>query len=321
MRHLAVTVLSVLVGLLAVAQLLPATTSSFTGTTGTRNNEIAAAPDWTAPEITAVVVEPVDGTLAAGGRFRVYAAAADTGNPASGIASMTADLGELATTASASLSAGSWVVDGTTYGWRSEELTAATGLTAGSHTITVRAQDAAGNGPATKTGTATVSENEPFGGLDFTTTDRRGNTGLAQQNDEIAFVYNRAPSPASVLWGWDGSSEWVTVLLVDGAVYGGSSSDDLLGVTDRYGNLLPLGYVNLDGDYVNRNSTVKFTYSTMRLDGDAVEVTLGYASGSPRDDNNNRRPTWMPSEGVRDSSGTPAGTDPVQQSGSARRQF
>jgi hypothetical protein len=284
-----------------VAQLMPGTSSSFTDTTGTQGNTVSAAADWTGPSLDDVVVQKAEGgatgKIRPGGRFYVYANAIDSGSPAAGVQSVTAAVSSVATTSSATLVAGSWSVAGTAYGYRSAQLTAKSWVSAGAHQLTISAVDAAGN-PPTSAPVALEVAGGAFAGADVTTTDRRGNTGLAQTDDELAFVYDRAPEPDSLVAGWDGTPTTVKVLLVDGALYGMSGSTDLIAPVSASGDLLGLGYVVLNGDYVYKNSTVTFSGSELTLDGATVTVTLGSQSGSARDDNT-----------------------AVSQTGSSRRQF
>lgn len=123
----------------------------------------SAAPDFRVPVVTTAVVAPAGvtgaaGYLSPGVQFSVYANVTDPGNPPSGVASVTANLG--------SLSAGSTAVPlapcvagctigAVTYGYVSLPVTADSALTAGSKTFTMDAVDNAGNdsGPLNKTAT------------------------------------------------------------------------------------------------------------------------------------------------------------------------
>lgn len=307
----------------ALAYVLPGTSSSFTATTGNSGNAVTAAPDWTAPNVDAFVLQKSAGgstnTLAPGGGFYVYANVSDSGNPASGVASVNASSADIATVSQAPLHAGSWTVGGTEYHFRTDELTAMSTLTTGSYHYRVDATDAAGNGPGGATGSVDVSA-DPFSGTSFNAADAAGNTGLPQAGDLISFTFDHTPEPASVLAGWDGSATSVTVKLADGGVYGMSGASDLIGVADDSGNLLGLGYVVLNGDYVGASAVVAFTGSSMVLDGKTITVTLGHPSGPTRDDGKKRIPAWHPGAAVIDGYGTTV-TPTVVQSPLAALQF
>ena len=119
----------------------------------------AAARDFRAPTIPQSVIAPVGitatgGYVGQGDLFVVYANLSDTGNPPSGVASVTAHLAALAASATAvalSPCTSSCTVSGVTYGYTSVPVRADSPLPAGPTTYTVVASDVAGNtsGPAT----------------------------------------------------------------------------------------------------------------------------------------------------------------------------
>ena len=135
--------------------------AAFGVTTANGGNIVTSAPDFTAPDIVAVAIGEGEGgatgSVAAGGAYHVYAdVAADTGNPPSGIASVTADVAEVTAGSTAvPLVAGSYVAGGQSYGYRSDALTADSPLTEGQRGFTVTAIDNASN-DETEPGTVTV---------------------------------------------------------------------------------------------------------------------------------------------------------------------
>ncbi len=119
----------------------------------------AAARDFRAPTIPQSVIAPVGitatgGYVGQGDLFVVYANLSDTGNPPSGVASVTAHLAALAASATAvalSPCTSSCTVSGVTYGYTSVPVRADSPLPAGPTTYTVVGSDVAGNtsGPVT----------------------------------------------------------------------------------------------------------------------------------------------------------------------------
>jgi hypothetical protein len=86
------------------------------------------------------------GAIKPGGTYYVYASATDDGNPASGVATETADMSLITPGgSSASLRPGAYSVGGVAYTHRSSLLTAETSLAAGPRTYSITSRDAAGN--------------------------------------------------------------------------------------------------------------------------------------------------------------------------------
>ncbi len=310
----------------ACAQLLPGTVSSFTASTSNSGNNVSAAPDWTPPAISGVVVQKTQGGATAkisqAGTFYLYAAVAETGNPPSGVASVTGDVSAIATVSNAAMTVGTYSVNGVSYGYRSAQLTAKPTLGNGTYAFSVRAVDTAGNDSGPSAGSATV-DNTAFTGTDVTTADVAGNPGLAQATDRMAFLYNKAPEPGSILAGWTGAATSVPFRVADGTFYGLPSTQDIAAPVDAAGNPLGTGYAKLMGDFVTATKSVIFANSSMVLTGTTVTVTLGTPDlpGSVKADNANRLPTWTPSATAIDQFGHPAGTAVVTQSGVAKQQF
>lgn len=128
-------------GLGSRAALLSATSTAAT---------VGAAPDWVPPAVPASVIHKssggTPGQITAGSTYFVYASISDSGNPASGVASATADVSSITVLQTAApLSAGSWTVGGTSYNYRSGLLTASLVLLPGTYGYSVTATDGASN--------------------------------------------------------------------------------------------------------------------------------------------------------------------------------
>jgi hypothetical protein len=127
-------------------------------------NVVTSAPDFTAPDIVAVAIGEggATGSVVAGASYHVYAnVLADGGNPPSGTASVTADVGEVtAESTTVPLAAGSYSAGGESYNYRSDALTADSPLAEGDKGFTVTAVDNASN-DETEPGTVTVVSGGP----------------------------------------------------------------------------------------------------------------------------------------------------------------
>lgn len=275
---------------------------------------VNAVADFLAPSAGTSTVAKSQGGVAGyvnkGGTYYVYANVTDSGNPASGIASVRADVSALTSGQTAvSLVAGSYTVDGDSFDYRSAQLTAGSSLSAGSTSYSLALADTAGNS-RTQTFAVTV-DNGPFAGSDFETANASGGTsGMAEKGDTVSFVFNKAPDPDSIVSGWDGSgTRTVAVSIAD------SSSNDMLAVSGA-----ALGSVGLEGNYTTSGKTATFTGSNLSLSGATVTIVLGTDSaGNARTETDKNRPAWTPSASNYDPAGNACSTATV--SGDNARQF
>jgi hypothetical protein len=310
--------------LVACAQFLPGTSSSFTAATANSGNSVTAKADWTAPTISATAVRKAAGgvtnKLGQGETFYVYANAADTGNPASGLGTVTASVTNVATVATATMTAGSYTVGAATYGFRTALLTAKATLATGTYAYSISVSDTAGNGPSTLAGSVSV-DNTAFAPSSFLTTNV-ATAGKILATDTMTLTYNHAPDPESVFSGWDGSSRTVNVALSDGAVYGLSPANgDLIGVTDSAGAATSLGYIVTGGNYAANSTTVSYPNSTIVLSGSTYTVTLGTPSNTANlnTDTSSNTATWTPNATAFDTFGNASSATTI--TGTARVQF
>ncbi len=144
---------------------LRATFSAYTASVTTASNAFAGAPDWVAPTAATEAIgrnTAYDtGFIEQGGSYYVYANVSDTGNPASGIATVTANVSSITPSGTVvALTAGTYSAGGTAYGYRSAIETAATTLSAGSKSYTITSTDKAANA-GTQTFTTVVDNTQP----------------------------------------------------------------------------------------------------------------------------------------------------------------
>jgi len=281
--------------------------SSASFTAGSQNPQtVSAVADFVAPSAGASAIVKsqggVGGYIKAKGSYHVYADVSESGNPASGTASVKADVSALTSGQTAvALSAGSYTVGGASYDYRSAQLTASSGLGAGSKSYSLALADAAGN-TRSQSFTAIV-DNGPFAGSGFETANASGGTsGRAERGDTVSFSFSEAPDPASIVAGWDGSaSRAVTVSIAD------KSGNDTLSVSGA-----TVGSVALQGDYTTSGRTTTFSASTMSVSGATVTIVLGTDSaGNARTETDKNKPVWTPSASTYDAAGNACATTTV----------
>lgn len=279
------------IGVVALAA-VPVSLAAFASGAENGGDIVSAASDFRPPLVTAAVVGKsvggATGFVKQGGEYFVYAnVAADTGNPASGIAAVRADVSSVTAGSSAvTLAAGSFSAGGVAYGYRGAALTANASLAEGSKSFSVTATDNAGN--ANSLGGSVTVDNTPPKASDVQTTNVGGGTnGLAEQGDTLILTASEPVEPESILAGWTGTATNVTVRIVDNSLLGLGLGDDVVQVFNSANTtVLPLGSVDLGrSDYVTGlvGGNIKFgatgTKSTMTMSGNTITVVLGTYEG------------------------------------------
>ncbi len=298
---------------------LEAVRGAWIGPMGAQGNTVAV--DATAPTSSAAVLQKTTGgatgAIRQGGTYRVYATVTDTGDPATGVASVTANVSALTTGSTAvALTAGSFTVGGVVYGYQSAQLTATNPQAAGTKTWTVTATDGAGNAATSSAFPVTVDNTKPAG-ADVQALNGGAIPGRAETGDLVQLTYTEAIDPHSVLAGWTGAATTVTVRLINN---GGAGGDRIQIWNAANSTQLPLGTVSLTNTgYVTTSRN--FTGSTMQLVGSVVVVTLGTPSGATLTVATPTNATWAPSATVFDPAGNTATTTSVTETGAADVQF
>jgi hypothetical protein len=280
-----------LAAVLAVALIaIPVAIAAFGSRTANEGDIVTAAPDFVAPAITAATLGKVQGGVAGrvhkGGGYYVYAnVSADTGNPASGISTVKANVAGFTSGATeVAMTAGTYTAGGTSYNYRSAELIDA--LQTGTERFTITAKDVAGN-TRTVEGSAIADSVVPTA-TDIQTTNVAGGTvGLAEQGDTVVFTFSEPIDPISVQAAWTGASTPVVVRMVDNGLLGLATGNDAVQIYNAANStVLPLGTIDMGrGDYVAGllGGTITFgatgTASTMVMSGNTITVTLGTYTG------------------------------------------
>lgn len=309
---------------------LAATVSPYTAVVVTPGNTFTATADWTAPTVAAAAIGRSGaydtGFIDQGATYYVYADVSDTGNPASGIASVVANVNTVTPgSTSVALSAGDYTAGGTAYGYRSASLKAAASLSAGSHSYTITSTDAAGN--AATQSFAVVVDNTAPTALDVQSTNVSGGTvGRLDQGDTLTLTFSETMDPYSILTGWSGASTPVQVALVDG---GGSASDYVVVYnTDASPTQIDLGTIYLGspnylktGTYITYGAVGAATVSTITRSGSTITIRLGTPSGSPATSTTAAAMTWTPSTAAWDIAGNAMQATTATQSGPVHVNF
>ncbi len=299
-----------------------ATYASFSATTSNSGISLASAADWTAPAVGTSVIAKTPGYSAAylkqGSSYRIYANVTDTGNPASGTSTVTADVSNITTgSTTVALSSGSFSAEGVSYNYRSASVAANATLSAGSRTYTVTATDAASNS-GTQNGFSVTVDNTAPNASDIQTTNGGSIVGRAEQNDTISYTFSEQMDPDSVLSGWNGTSTSVVLRLNNSG-----SSDSVTVFNSSNATQLNLGSVALNGNYTTSSLTfgASGTPSSMVQSGSSITITLGTASGTASTVSSGTRMALTPSASATDRAGNACSTTAVNESGGSDVDF
>ena len=319
----AATLVAFLLGAAAMAR--PGVWGNFTATAPDAGNSITAATDFRAPTASAAAIGKTTGgtvgQIKKAGTYYVYANVSDTGNPASGVSTVTANVNSITSGSTAvALAAGSFTAGGVTYNRRSAALTAGSSLAAGSYAYSLTLTDVAGNS-ATQSGFSVTVNNTVPSGTDVQAVNGGATAGRADAGDKVAFTFSTEIDPNSILAGWSGVATNVVVRLNNGA---GSGNDTVTIFNASNATQLPLGSVNLGrADYTSANLTfgATGTASSMVMSGSTVTITLGTQSAAATTAAATGTMSWTPSATATDAAGNAVSTTAVNESGTADREF
>ena len=283
----------------------------------------AASFDTVAPTVSASVIAKSGLYFAAfikqAGVYNVYANATDGGAVPTGIATIKADVSLITTGQTAvTLVAGSYTVEGVTYGYRSANLTANTPLT-GSKTYTLTSTDNNANSRL-QTGFPVTVENVVPTATDIQTANGGTTVGRIELGDTITYTFSEIIDPQSILANWTGASTSVVVRFTNVA-----STDTYQVWNGSNTTVLNLGTVNTKGNYVTAATTagVGATPSTMVLNTatNKITITLGTIAGTLATDAANRTAAWTPVNTAFDRAGNAMSTTLVNETGAADPDF
>lgn len=311
--------------LLGLATLGGSVWAAFEATTSSAGNSVSSAPDWDPPTAASSVLAKTQGGtpgfIHQGGTYNVYSNVTDAGKPASGVASVTANLATITTGQStAPLAVGSFAVGTESYNYRTANLTANAVLAASTYTYSLTSTDKGGRG-RTQTGyTVTVDNTAPLAS-DIQTTNKSGNiAGRPDIGDTVVFTFSEPIDPTSVLGGWAGAATNVVARIDNNA-----PTNDRFAVYNAANTTqLPLGTVALGrNDYVSAGATFGATgiASTMVMSGNAITITLGTASSGPTTAISTGAMIWSPSASAFDRAGNAESAATKTETGTADKDF
>jgi hypothetical protein len=288
--------------------------------------------DWLAPTASASAIGRsgayFTGFIKQGATYYVYANVADTGSPASGIASVTANVSTIKSGSTAvALTSGIYAAGGTAYNYRSAALTAATTLAAGSVAYTLTSTDNAGNS-GTQNYTTTIDNTAPTA-VDVQSTNVSGGTvGHVEQGDTVKLTYSGAIDPYSIIAGWTGATMNVQMALVDG---GGTTSDSIYVYTTASSpTQIPVGIITLNnsgndtagsGSYITYGVTGTGAPSTMTLNGSVITLVFGLGNAQSATSTTAAAMSWAPSTTATDIAGNANTAAAATQSGTVHANF
>ncbi len=310
---------------------LNSTLSAFNATLTTPSNAFSTAADWTAPTVSYADAGRTGayeaGFIRKSASYYVYANVLDSGSPASGIASITANVTSTTPGKTAvALTPGTYSAGGLAYNYRSAALVAESNLGTGSHTFTITSTDAAANVGVQSF--ATIVDNTAPTAVDVQSSNVNGGTvGHFDLGDRLTLSYSQIMDPYSILSGWTGAATNVQVALIDG----GSTSDSIYIYTTAASPVqIPVGvvelgstrYLNLGaGQYVIFGATGTGTPSTMKREGSNIVITLGSPNGPSLTSTTSANMTWIPSAAATDIAGNAVSSSATKQSGTAHVNF
>jgi hypothetical protein len=322
---LATTVLgfSVLLGLVTLGGSVWA---AFTAKGSNAGNSVSSAADWDPPTASSSAIGKTQGGIPGfihqGGIYNVYANVTDSGRPASGIASVTANIATLTTgQTAASLAVGTFPIGVESDNYRTANLTANAVLTAGAYTYSLTSTDKSGHA-RTQSGYSVTVDNTAPTASDIQTTNKSGNiAGRPEIGDTVIFTFSEQIDPNSVLAGWSGASTNVVTRIDNNAL----SPDDRLEVYNAADTAqLPLGTVDLGRtDYVSASATfgATGTASAMTQSANTITIVLGTASAGPTTASSTGAMIWSPSASAFDRAANAETLTTKTETGTADKDF
>ncbi len=312
----------------------PVSLATFKESGSSTGNSVVADPDWVAPPVeTAVVAKTLGGKkghVRPGGSYYVCASiGADSGNPASGLQGVTADVANLTTGLVGQVlgQAVSGPCAGGPYNRVSGPHTVKAGVPDGSYTFGVTTRDNDGN-TRTSTPSVAVDGTAPQATTAFSTTNMGAVAGKAETNDVVTFTYNEPIDPESIVGGWDGTqrSDVYARIIQNGK---NDSMDFWRATAPGVYTQLPLTltgttgspFMSLDANYVT--GTVVFSGSRVEVSGNTIVVRLGTpdAPASVGTVTANSTMVWRTSPTVFDWAGNNGTAQVLTETGTADREF
>jgi hypothetical protein len=179
------------------------------------------------------------------------------------------------------------------------------GVPDGPYDVRIITTDNAGVSTTGPTSQIVIDNHAPTG-TDVVATNGGGTPGQLDNGDTIRFTWSEPMAPASILAGWSGASQPITV-----NVRNNGSNDEMHFSGDGQVNLvLSATDLKLGGNFVAGDAV--FT-GTMTRSGSSITVTLGNRTGGGVTVVSNSTITWRPSSLATDLAGTGSATTTVTE--------
>jgi hypothetical protein len=300
-----------------VVAAMAGTVAAFMSQSDNPGNSVSAAPDYRAPTVSAQsitkVTNGIGNYLAQNSQFYVYANVTDTGNPASGIASVNAS-GTLPgygfQTIPLATTGGPWTVGGVSYNYRSA-INTFPPMAEQTIPLNIDVADNAGN--TGSPGFNLVVDNTAGTATTVQATNGGATAGRPEAGDTITYTFSEPVEPISIdnTWTNPASTKTATVSINNNAV-GGNDSVTVGGAN--------LGTINLGRtDYVTATRT--YTNSTMSVSGNNLTIVLGTASGAGTTAAANGTMSWASSNTATDRAGNNFTGNTANENGAADKEF
>jgi chitinase len=185
----------------------------------------------------------------------------------------------------------------------------------GAYDLRAVATDNAGNTSTSMVANRTI-DNTPPTAADIQTTNGGATVGRPETNDTVTFAYSEQILPSSILAGWNGTSQAVTVRINNS---GASDELEVWNAADLAKLPLTSTFVSLNGNNVLASSVFA---ATMVQNGASITVTLGtLASGTVRTDAGTSTMAWPPSATATDLAGNACSTTTANETGAGDANF
>jgi hypothetical protein len=185
-----------------------------------------------------------------------------------------------------------------------------TAVAQGGYDLRARATDNAGRITTSAVVSNRVVNYAPYG-TDIQTTNG-GTAGRIDAGDKVLLTYSEAMAPASILTGWTGTSQAIRIYVTDGGTVDTMDFRDATGTT-RLNLVNTATDLSLGASFASASAVFN---ATMSMSGSVVTITVGgLISGTPLTSSGAAKMTWRPSSAATDTSGIPALTTLVTESG------
>jgi hypothetical protein len=150
-----------------------------------------------------------------------------------------------------------------------------------------------------------VIDNQTPAGSDITATNGTGTLGRIDNGDTLRFTWTEPMAPASILTGWAGASQSITVNVKN---YSSPTSDEMY--FTGLNLVLSTTDLKLGGNFVSSDSTFN---ATMVMSGNSVTVNILNRTAGSVSTVANSTMTWRPSSAAKDLGGRASTTTTVTE--------